>query len=205
MLRRIYPLFMAAVMFASLAVQPVRPETTQADAVQFVDGLAEKAINALTNSSITREERIRRFRVLLHHHFDVNTIGVFVMGRYWRSASADERKEYLALFERLIVATYVDRFSAYSGETLDVAEAITVGGNDIIVKSSLTRPTGGDPVKVDWRVRGNTKDDLRIIDVIVEGISMGQTQRAEFGSVISKNGGQVAGLIAELRKMVLPE
>ena len=60
-------------------------------------------------------------------------------------------------------------------------------------------------MRVDWRVRRNSTGELRIIDVIVEGISMGQTQRAEFGSVISKNGGRVSGLIAELLKMDLPE
>ncbi|HJO97653.1 MAG TPA: ABC transporter substrate-binding protein [Rhodospirillales bacterium] len=38
-----------------------------------------------------------------------------------------------------------------------------------------------------------------IIDVMVEGVSMGQTQRSEFASVIRRNGGEVKGLIAKLR------
>jgi phospholipid transport system substrate-binding protein len=205
MLRLISPLFFVGIIFFTLVGQLARANTIQAEAVHFIDAVAEKAIIALTNSNITRPERIRRFRRLLRNNFDVNTIGIFVLGRYARSVSGDERKQYLALFERLIVATYVDHFSKYSEETLVVSEVVTVVGKDIIVNSSLSRPTGGGSVRVDWRVRRNSTGELRIIDVIVEGISMGQTQRAEFGSVISKNGGRVSGLIAEFLKMDLPE
>ena len=42
----------------------------------------------------------------------------------------------------------------------------------------------------------------KIIDVMVEGVSMGQTQRSEFSSVIRQHGGKVEGLLAELRKRV---
>jgi phospholipid transport system substrate-binding protein len=52
---------------------------------------------------------------------------------------------------------------------------------------------------VNWRVR--LRDGkYKVIDVMVEGISMGQTQRSEFSSVIRKNGGKVKGLLVELRK-----
>ncbi|MDP6403471.1 MAG: N-acetylneuraminate synthase family protein, partial [SAR202 cluster bacterium] len=45
----------------------------------------------------------------------VETIGQFVLGRYWRKATEAERREYLKLFEDLIVETYVDRFTKYTG------------------------------------------------------------------------------------------
>ena len=57
----------------------------------------------------------------------------------------------------------------------------------------------GPDVRVDWRVR-NRNGDLRVIDIIVEGISMGQTQRSDFAAVIQKGQGEVEYLLAELRK-----
>jgi ABC-type transporter MlaC component len=35
---------------------------------------------------------------------------------------------------------------------------------------------------------------------MAEGVSMGQTQRSEFSSVIRNNGGTIDGLLAELSK-----
>jgi phospholipid transport system substrate-binding protein len=165
----------------------------------FIESLADKAIAALTVMDISRQERFRRFRVLLNDHFAVKTIGQWVLGRYWRRATKSEQEKYLTLFEDLIVDTYADRFRRYSGEALAVTDAVSKGKKDTIVSSLITRPDGGPPIHVDWRVRqvGQFK---RVVDVIVEGVSMGQTQRSEFASVIRTNGAGIQGLIDELRK-----
>ena len=165
---------------------------------EFIEKLADKAVAALTIDDISRVERVQRFRKLLNDHFDVKTIGRFVLGRYWRKASEEERAEFLMLFEDLIVDTYVDRFAKYSGENLSVTKTEAARNDDSIVFSSINRPSGGPPVGVAWRLRLRNGSYL-IIDVMVEGVSMGQTQRSEFASVIRRNGGEVKGLIAKLR------
>ena len=185
--------FLAA--FAAVAL-PIRAEGT---AERFIEGLADKAVAALTERDITREERVSRFRTLLNDHFDVQTIGRWVMGRYWRRATPAEREEYFALFENLIVFTYVDRFTKYSGETLDVTGARDVDAKDTLVFSEIMRAdAGSSPLRVIWRLRARD-DGYRIVDVMVEGISMGQTQRSEFASVIRLNGGTVEALLEKLR------
>lgn len=165
---------------------------------EFIEKLADKAVAALTINDITRVERVRRFRTLLNDHFDVKIIGRFVLGRYWRQASEEERAEYLTLFEDLIVDTYVDRFAKYSGEALLVIKTEAIQDDDSIVFSSINRPSGGPPVSIAWRLRLRNGNYL-IIDVMVEGVSMGQAQRSEFASVIRRNGGAVKGLLAKLR------
>ena len=80
------------------------------DAKALIDGLADKAIEALAAKDISRAERTQRFRALLVEHFDIPVIGQWVLGRYWTQANAEQRREYLRLFEDLIVNTYADRF-----------------------------------------------------------------------------------------------
>jgi phospholipid transport system substrate-binding protein len=174
-------------------------QDTAAQATRFMEGLSDKAIQALATKDISREERIKRFRVILNDHFDVPTIGRWVLGRYWKQATPEEQQEYMRLFESLIVATYVDRFSEYSGETLKILASETPGPEEAMVRTEIVRPIGGQPVKVDWRMfaRGGK---FKIFDVVVEGVSMSQTQRSEFASVVTSNGGKVAGLLAVLRE-----
>lgn len=184
------------------AASPAKAADTQAEAkaVTFVQSLANEAIAALTATGVSREDRERRARDLLARYFAVDTIGRWVLGRYWQQATPDQQQEYLSLFEDLIVTTYVDRFSRYSGETLSVNRAVAdQNSGDVLVFSQITRPAGGQPVDVNWRVR-ERDDTMKILDVYVEGVSLGQTQRSEFASVISRSGGKVSGLLDEMRR-----
>jgi len=189
------------VMTAIFVSAPGRAADASGDAQAFIAGLADRAISALTPPGISREERETRARSLLNDNFAVPAIGQFVLGRYWRDASAEERAEYLRLFEDLIVVTYVDRFSRYSGETLKINRAVTdPDSGDVVVYSEISR-SGGPPVQVGWRVRRADRT-FKIIDVIVEGVSMGQTQRSDFSSVIRNNGGSLDALLAEMRRRI---
>ena len=167
----------------------------------FIENMAQKAVQALTAEGVSRAQRIERFRNLLNENFDVPVIGRWVLGRYWRAASDAEKEEYLDLFEDYVVITYVERFDQYSGEVIKVTKSVSDPGKDSLVFSEIHRPSGGEPIRVDWRVRGKS-DIYKIIDVYVEGISMSQSQRKEFTSVIRSNGGKVAGLLMVLRDKI---
>jgi phospholipid transport system substrate-binding protein len=171
---------------------------TEEKAKAFIESLADGAIEALTTDSIPREQRIERFRILLKDHFAVKTIGRWVLGRYWNRATKEQRSEYLSLFEDLVIVTYVDRFTAYSGETLSVTKIVPATGKDLLVNTNISRPNSAQPITVDWRVR-QRDSGFKIVDVIVEGVSMGQTQKSEFASVIRRNGGTIEGLLSKLR------
>lgn len=192
-----------------LAAGALRPSSASAadpqagtKAQAFVESLAGEAIAALTTSGASREQREMRARELLGRYFAVDTIGRWVLGRYWQQATPSEQDDYLTLFEDLIVSTYVDRFSRYSGERLTVTRSVVdEASGDVLVYSDITRPAGGQPVAVGWRVRARD-GTMKIVDVYVEGVSLGQTQRSEFASVIRNNGGKVEGLLDEMRRRV---
>jgi phospholipid transport system substrate-binding protein len=101
----------------------------------------------------------------------------------------------------LMVITYADRFQTYSGEKLVVVKSETRGKSDILVHTLLELPSDQAPIAVIWRLRAR-KNSYKIIDVMVEGLSMGITQQKEFSSVIRKNGNKVEGLLSELRKRI---
>jgi phospholipid transport system substrate-binding protein len=197
--------FAAFVLVVALAVSvPAAHAGSHTDAsVNFINDLSNQAITTLSDKSISTEQRREEFRKLFRDGFAVNGIARFVAGRYWRSASEDERTEYLQLFEDVIVNTWADRFSRYSGQKFEVRGATDAtpdkSPENVALVESLffTDPT--TPVRLEWRVA--SKGDLfKIVDVKLEGISMATTQRDEFNSVVSKNGRTLAALIEELRR-----
>lgn len=171
-------------------------------ASKFISQLGSDALRMLADKA-TPDKREAEFRRLFLKNFDVDTIARFVVGNYWRSAGDAERAEFRKLFEDYVVAAYVARLSTYSGEQFQVKDEIAAG-DDIVVNSTIIRPSG-PPVRVEWRVR-NGSDGPRIIDVIVEGVSMAITQRSEFSAVMQQGGKGLASLNDKLRaKVVQPK
>lgn len=204
--RRLFLTFTSAFV-SSVAIIPVvtlaneNTEDMEAGAQTFIGKLAEEAFISLTKSELSTTERRQLFRDLMRRYFAFNAIAKWVLGRYWKRATDVEKDEYLTLFEKLMVITYADRFEAYTGEKLIVKKAEIRGKIDILVHSLLERPNGLEPVAVIWRLRPKDSS-FKIVDVMVEGLSMGITQQKEFSSVIRKNNNKVEGLLSELRKRV---
>jgi phospholipid transport system substrate-binding protein len=196
MMKTVRQIFFLLLAIALVPAVPA-PAGASADPAQFIKSMGEKAINELTGPNVTEAERQERFRQLFTESFDVPTIGKFVLGRYWRTATDAERAEFLKLFEDFIVKSYAVRFADYAGESFDVQNTTGAADGASVVHSRINRK-GAETIRVDWRVQ-QSQDRLAITDVIVEGVSMAVTQRSEFASVIQSKGGKVAGLIDALR------
>ncbi len=180
--------------FAVTALNPISAEDGPDDFIRLV---AQKAIKSLTNERITVSQREDHFRQLLRQTFELKLIARFTLGRFWRRASAAQQKEYTRLFEDFIVKAYTTRFSDYKGEKFIVGKVRNINDRDTLVQSELTL-ADGRKIPVYWRVRNGKS--LKIIDVLVEGVSMAITQRDEFSAIINRSGGKLDGLITALRK-----
>ena len=172
------------------------------DPGQVIATLGDKALAEIKKNASARPQMEANFKVLLETYFDVPSISKFVLARYWRVATEAERAEFTQLFERLVVQSYAARFSEYSGETFKVTNVVKdqPDPGDAIVHSQI-QAAGQEPVRADWRLK-NLSGGYRIVDVKIEGVSMVQTFRDEFASVIRTNGGTVAGLNVALRKKI---
>ncbi len=176
----------------------VNNETLEDSAKEFISGLTEKGIGILKIGDESEDLRKKEFKELLHNNFDMKTIARFALGRYWRTITKEEQKEYLKLFENMIVEVYSRRFSDYNGQKIDIISARPEGRADAIVSSVIT-PENGSEINVDWRVRKKKDGQLKVIDIVVEGVSMSLTQRSDFASVIQRGGGKIEVLLAHLR------
>jgi phospholipid transport system substrate-binding protein len=169
-----------------------------ANAEDFVRNMGVKAFGSLSEAGLSQDERTQRFRKLLNEAFDLPRIARFTLGRYWRTASDEQKAEFLTLFEKFVIQAYSTRFQDMSGKKLNVLTAREISASQALVLSEIQIP-GKPSVKINWRIR--SKDDVhKVVDVMVEGISMSVTQRDEFAAVIRQTGGQVRGLIKALRR-----
>ncbi len=167
---------------------------------QFIEGLADRAIDT-ANADLPDEQVRQEIRSLINDGFAVRGIARYVLGRYWRRASEEDRAEYLKLFEDVVIGVSADRLSQYSGESFEVTNAVAATSANPQEQATIVRSifhiSDSSQVRVDWRV-ASRGDNYKITDVVLEGVSLANTYRDEFTSVVRRGG--IDGLLAELRK-----
>lgn len=193
-LRPVFVLFFVAAMFMA----PVTRAESAEDAGEMVRNLANQALQILGDKSIPLARREAKFSVLFAKNFHIRSIGVFVLGRHWRRATPAQRKAYLGVFERFIVKTYTVRLRKYAGEKFKIVKSVGPDDRGVyLVDSEINRP-GKSKISLSWTIR-RARAGLRVVDIVIENLSMAQTQREDFAAII-RNRGSLDGLIAALRE-----
>jgi phospholipid transport system substrate-binding protein len=188
--------FVARALFFVFVVLTVTSAQAAQDPKQFISSLGDKVIGILQNKQLDQGARADRFRVLFAEAFDLNTISQFVLGRHWREATLEQRAEWRDVLEDYVSGIYARQFSTYQGQRFEVLRERKIDGGSM-VQARIEQPNG-EPIDVDFRVQP-AGGDLKIVDVLVANVSLIVTKRAEFDSVIQREG--VDGLMKRLKQM----
>ena len=167
---------------------------------KFVSNFADNAISILGNESLDINQKNLQFTDLVMSSIDMNLISKFVLSKYWKAASQEQKDVYVKAFEEYFISSYANKLDQYSGEKIVIVSS-DAAKKFVIVKSNIVRD-GADTLKIelDWRLL--TRDgQTKIIDLSIEGISLIVAQREEFQSYLSNNDGDLDALINKLRSI----
>ena len=188
----------ASVLFLFGIVFNVNATIDKDDAVSMVKNLTQKGIEDIINSNSTEQEKVDVFRKLFTQNLDLDFIGKYVLGRYWRSATKTQQKEFIELYKEFNVKTWSKRFDEFKGKKFVFEGASPANNpNQIFVNTSVPMESGA-PISVKWRVN-DKKGELKIIDIIIENVSLAQTARNEYSAFIAKSPNGIEGLLENLR------
>jgi len=169
------------------------------DEARAVVQSAVDEVLALVKGSGGTDEKAASLQSIMERRAALPQIARFAAGRVWREMSDDQQARYVAAFSGYVSRIYARRFQEYSGETVSLSRSIDAGKKGILVQSSVSQPGGGQPIPVDWLVSDRGGDGARIIDIVIEGVSMATTQREEIAAMFDSRGGDVEKLIEALK------
>jgi phospholipid transport system substrate-binding protein len=132
---------------------------------------------------------------LLLPNLDFSRVAALVLGPHWREASPSQRQAFEREFKTLLIQTYasaLDRLSTW--ELRYPPMRLDPGQTRALVRTEL-RQAGGAFVAVDYRM-AVTGDRWVAYDVLVEGVSLLSSYRAQFTEIARRRG--IDGLLAEL-------
>jgi phospholipid transport system substrate-binding protein len=168
-------------------------------AERFIQDLGDRVMEVLSRAGAGEAARMHGVEEILAETVDLDTIARIVLGRNWQRCSDVQRRDYIGLFRAYTLSTLSQRLSSSTGsERFVVTGSRTAGGADSMVTARILY-TDYPPMQIDWRVRKG-QQELTLIDVVVEQISLVVTNRSEFDSIVGQRG--IDGLLQELRVRV---
>lgn len=167
-------------------------------AAKLVDTIGREVLRILHDPAFGVEQRSQEFRKILTLHLDIPVIAKFVLGQYWPKATSEQRKAYNAAFRDFIVHRYATLLAnGWKPESFQVLKTQEIKADEFLVLSKIER-ADNRPLEAIFRLR-STEGTYRVVDVLVEGVSLLVAQRKEFASVLREQGG-IDGLIGLLKE-----
>ncbi len=182
---------------AGLAITAPRlafAQSAEAAARELVQQVSTEML-ALLRSPSTPAEKQAAFMDMMDRYSNMRQIAGFALGRYGRNMSEPLKLRYIEAFKQFVAASYIGRFSEYSGETIDVGNARRTRSG-YAVDTSVRRGTQ-PPLSVRWEISDRSGKPL-IEDFEIEGVSMATSQRGEFTSLINSYGGDMERFVQYL-------
>ncbi len=151
-----------------------------------VEKMANQVLATLRGDSATTEERRTKVESIIYEHVDFTTLSRLVLARNWRTLNDEQKAEFMVEFKKHLSDTYGENVDNYRNESVEVLSERKEKRGDVTVKSKIVRG-GTDDILVDYRLR--QRDDVwRIIDVVIEGVSLVANFRSQFQDIVSNGG-----------------
>ena len=169
-------------------------------AENFIKNVTSQGIEELINSNVSESDKKARFTKLFNEDLDLDYIGKFVLGRYWRTATPKQRNEFIDVYRKLNIQTWSERFNEFKGKHFEFlgTEKAKSKNNDQVYVNTQVPMQEGEPASVKWRVK-DTNGKMQIVDIIIENVSLAITAQKEYTSYIQKSPNGIDGLIKDLK------
>ncbi len=141
-------------------------------------------------------------------HFDFERMSQWVLGRYWRTATPEQRERFVKEFRDLLVRTYATALLNYRDEKV-VYLPFTGKPDDkqVIVRTEIKQTSGAPNIPISYSFYNKGGADWKVYDVSIEGVSLVTNYRTTYADKIRRDG--LDALIASIAKTstqnVLPD
>ena len=161
-----------------------------------VKALADQVLVVLKDKSLSSDTKRGKIETLVYGAVDFDTLSKLVLARNVSRFSPDELGRFQQEFKRHLSVTYGKSVDSYKNETVSIVGDREEARGDWTVRTKIDRG-GADDVAVDYRMR-QTNGEWKIIDFIIEGVSLVSNFRSQFQDILSaKSPGELVDLIHE--------
>ncbi len=157
------------------------------DPKAVVQRTSDQVLAVLKDGGLSADAKRQKVEAVVLSSVDFPALSKLVLARNWPKFSPTQQQEFVQEFQRHLSATYGKRLDEYRNETVQITGDRPESNGDWTVKSIIVRGGGGSDVTVDYRLR-QTDGQWKIIDFIIERVSLVANFRAQFQDIVANGG-----------------
>lgn len=158
----------------------------------FVNQVASKTFARMKNEQVQIKSDPEILRAIVEQellpYVDHTYSALLVLGPQANKLPRDKLVAFIASFKRYLTTTYASSLSYYSNQTVVFEPSRNFNDKGTVSIKALIQEPGRDDIDIVFKVRKNKADEWKAYDMIAEGISLIQSKRSEFASVIRQQG-----------------
>ena len=186
----------ASIMTIFAAVSGADAQTCAQSPEDYVRDLSDRIV-AVMNKGLDRDGRKGELQIMFLEYVAVEAVGRTVLGRFEGDLSDSQAINYLSVFSGYISSNYAGQLAGLSGTQITVESSRPFGEQDILVRALFHLPND-PPLNANFRVRC-LDGEQKLMDAIVQGVSVVITKRDEFVSFLRSN--SIEALIAAMERL----
>ncbi len=164
---------------------PVRADAASG-ARAVVEDTVDRVLLILRDPGLSTDERRSGIEAIALERFDFETMSRLVLARGWRRFDDAQQRQFVEEFRDHLSARYGGRIERYEQEAVDITGERVEPRGDVTI-STVLRGGQYDGVQIDYRLR-ERDGTWRMIDVVIEGVSLVSSFRSQFTEVLSRGG-----------------
>lgn len=162
-------------------------EPSSAAAKQVVEKLNVVLIDIMKNAKqLGYQGRYQKLEPVVKETHEFEAIAQIALGNHWKELNLEQKKQFVDKLTNLSVATYAAQFNDYGGEDFKYDSEQNMKSNRMMLRYNLTAPKE-KPVKFEY-ILNAFNGKWVIINIVVDGISDLALKKAQYSSVIEREG-----------------
>ena len=167
-------LFLVATAMPALAGPPTQTLSTSVD--KIIALLSDPAYK----NGPTRPNLRRELITTIEGIFDTRELSRRALGAEWNRFSPEQQARFVAAFGSLLQNTYLDKIESYTDEKVQYLGEQALGAD----KAEVTTKVIGKGKEIPIAYRLVDHNGWKVYDVVIEGVSLVQNYRSQFGQIL---------------------
>jgi phospholipid transport system substrate-binding protein len=167
------------------------------DAESYVSKVSG-VVETILDTKRDKEEVYKDFQQMFEKYADLPIITRFLIGPPAREMNEEQLKRAEEVISVYLSRKYGKQFENYIGTQIDILNSFQKGQNNVFVETNIGS-SQYDDFMVAWRV-SDKSGEMKLIDIIIEGISMLKIEKGEIGSRLEKSNYNIENFIASFQK-----
>jgi phospholipid transport system substrate-binding protein len=171
----------------ALAAALATPTRATDDPKAVVTRVTNSAIEVLRDGTLSADVKRQRLEQIVLADTDFDVLARLVLAQTWGKFSAAEQTAFIEQFRRHLAMTYGRDIENYRNETVAVQGQREEPRGDVTVRTKILRGGGANDIAVDYRLRKDPGGRWKIIDFVIEGVSLVANYRSQFANMLTSS------------------